>query len=122
MNRFALNLLILLFSLNLVGAQDNLKIMTFNIQGQRPGSNSQTRLYHIIQNLKELNPDIIGIQEINEDVNREGKDNGWTVPATDPEARIDFIFYKSTGGLQVDTSMVVMDKPFNGNDYSSSIS
>ena len=47
-------------------ASDSLKIMTYNIQGMKPGTDPDTRLIHIIDNLIELDPDIIGIQEINE--------------------------------------------------------
>ncbi len=39
--------------------------MTYNVQGMKPGTNHETRLYHIIQNLQELDPDIICLQEIN---------------------------------------------------------
>jgi len=41
----------------------------------KPGTNYQTRLCHIIQNLKEINPDIIGLQEINETTSSGGADN-----------------------------------------------
>lgn len=41
----------------------------------KPGTNYQTRLYNIIQNLKELNPDVIGLQEINETIGSGGADN-----------------------------------------------
>lgn len=47
-------------------ASDSLKIMTYNIQGMKPGTDPETRLVHIIDKLIELDPDIIGIQEINE--------------------------------------------------------
>lgn len=43
--------------------------MTYNIQGMKPESNPQTRLNHIIQKIKMLAPDIIGLQEINENLN-----------------------------------------------------
>jgi endonuclease/exonuclease/phosphatase family metal-dependent hydrolase len=49
-----------------VFASDSLKIMTYNIQGMKPGTDPDTRLIHIIEKLKQLDPDIIGIQEINE--------------------------------------------------------
>jgi endonuclease/exonuclease/phosphatase family metal-dependent hydrolase len=55
--------------MNLLPAQDSLKIMTFNLQGMKPGSDPQARLHHIIQNIKTLDPDIIGLQEINEELN-----------------------------------------------------
>ena len=47
-------------------AQDTLSVMTYNLEGMKPGTDPETRLYYIIQNLKVLNPDIIGLQEINE--------------------------------------------------------
>jgi endonuclease/exonuclease/phosphatase family metal-dependent hydrolase len=56
-------------------SQNSLKIMTYNLQGMKPGTDPQTRLYHIIQNLKQLNPDISGLQEINESLNGGGLDN-----------------------------------------------
>ena len=49
-----------------VSAQVQLKVITYNIMGMKPGTDPPTRLYYIIQNLKVLNPDIIGLQEINE--------------------------------------------------------
>ena len=58
-----------------VSAQVQLKVITYNIMGMKPGTDPPTRLYHIIQNLKVLNPDIIGLQEINESLNSGGTDN-----------------------------------------------
>ena len=55
--------------------QDSLKILSYNIQGMKPGTNSGFRLANIISSLKELDPDIIALQEINEDVNGDGSDN-----------------------------------------------
>jgi endonuclease/exonuclease/phosphatase family metal-dependent hydrolase len=48
-------------------------VMTYNLQGMKPGSDPGTRIQHIIQNLEELNPDILGLQEINE--SGDGQDN-----------------------------------------------
>ena len=56
-------------------AQVQLKVITYNIMGMKPGTDPPTRLYYIIQNLKVLNPDIIGLQEINESLNGGGADN-----------------------------------------------
>jgi endonuclease/exonuclease/phosphatase family metal-dependent hydrolase len=56
-------------------AQDQLKVITYNIMGMKPGTDPPTRLYYIIQNLKVLNPDIIGLQEINESLSGGGADN-----------------------------------------------
>jgi len=58
-----------------VSAQVQLKVITYNIMGMKPGTDPPTRLYYIIQNLKVLNPDIIGLQEINESLNSGGTDN-----------------------------------------------
>ncbi len=68
-------LLYLLISIQLLIAQNSLKIMTYNLEGMKPGTDPQTRLYYIIQNLKQLNPDIIGLQEINESLNGGGLNN-----------------------------------------------
>ncbi|MDP2303042.1 MAG: endonuclease/exonuclease/phosphatase family protein [Ignavibacteria bacterium] len=59
----------------LVFPQSQLKVVTYNIMGMKPGTDPSTRLHHIIQNLKIINPDIIGIQEINEALNSGGIDN-----------------------------------------------
>jgi len=56
--------LLLLFNLNILFAQNSLKVATYNIQGMRPGTEPETRILHIIENFKTLNPDIIGLQEV----------------------------------------------------------
>ncbi|MBU0528428.1 endonuclease/exonuclease/phosphatase family protein [bacterium] len=38
---------------------------TYNIQGMRPGTDPETRIQHIINKFIALDPDIIGLQEIN---------------------------------------------------------
>ncbi len=55
--------------------QNDLKVITYNIMGMKPGTDPPTRLYHIIQNIKVLDPDIIGLQEINESLSGGGSDN-----------------------------------------------
>ncbi len=55
--------------------QETVKVMTFNLQGMKPGTNHETRLINIIEKLKEIDPDIIGLQEINESLNSKGNDN-----------------------------------------------
>lgn len=60
---------------NLLFAQDSLKVVTFNLAGRKPGTDPDKRLFYTIQNLKVLNPDIIGLQEINESVSLSGSDN-----------------------------------------------
>jgi len=47
-------------------AQETLRVLTYNMQGMRPGSNWQVRLVFMIQSMEELDPDIILLQEINE--------------------------------------------------------
>lgn len=69
-------LLVLFITLVLqIYPQVQLKVMTYNIMGMKPGTDPSTRLYYIIQNLKVLNPDIIGLQEINESLISGGSDN-----------------------------------------------
>lgn len=57
-------LLILLIS-NISFSQNSLRVVTYNIQGMRPGTSHEIRIQHIIENFKTLDPDIIGLQEIN---------------------------------------------------------
>ena len=70
------NLLILVLITPVVlFGQDSLKILTYNIEGMKPGTNPSLRLALIISELRQVDPDIIGLQEINEDVNGDGSDN-----------------------------------------------
>ncbi len=55
--------------------QETLKVMTYNLQGMKPGTDPETRLINIIEKLKVIDPDIIGLQEINESLNVGGNDN-----------------------------------------------
>ena len=73
MTKYILNILfmfsaviILTFNSNNLLAQDSLKILTYNIEGMKPGSEPEIRIKEIIKKLININPDIIGIQEINE--------------------------------------------------------
>jgi endonuclease/exonuclease/phosphatase family metal-dependent hydrolase len=61
----AMCLLAGIFVLN-SSAADTLSVLTYNLQGMKPGTDPETRTIHIIENLKVLDPDIIGLQEINE--------------------------------------------------------
>ena len=64
---------ILIFILScaiLLAAGDSLKVMTYNIQGMKPGTEPEVRIVHIIDKLIEIDPDIIGLQEINESTKR----------------------------------------------------
>jgi endonuclease/exonuclease/phosphatase family metal-dependent hydrolase len=58
-----------------VHGQQFLKVMSYNIQGMRPGSDPGVRLANIISNLKRINPDILGLQEVNETKGGDGSDN-----------------------------------------------
>ena len=60
--------------------------MTYNIQGMKPDTDANTRTLQIIEKLKEIDPDIIGFQEINETlgdqpdiVNSDPYGEGWMV-------------------------------------------
>jgi len=44
---------------------------------------------------------------------------GFTFTSTSPHKRIDFIFYKNIGQLTIDTSLIVMNQPYSGNNYCS---
>jgi endonuclease/exonuclease/phosphatase family metal-dependent hydrolase len=54
---------------------DSLKVMSYNIQGMKPGTEPEVRIINIIDKLIELDPDIIGLQEINESLTSGGTDN-----------------------------------------------
>ncbi len=54
----------ILFAFSALNAQDTLKIITYNIEGMKPGTNYPERLQAIIRELKLLSPDIIGLQEV----------------------------------------------------------
>jgi endonuclease/exonuclease/phosphatase family metal-dependent hydrolase len=54
---------------------DSLKVMTYNIQGMKPGTDPEVRIIHIIDKLIQIDPDIIGLQEINESLGGGGVDN-----------------------------------------------
>jgi len=70
-------LFILVFTIsNFAIGQDSLKILTYNIQGMKPGTMHGIRLAFIIKKIRILDPDIIGIQEINESL--DGNDNQCT--------------------------------------------
>lgn len=66
---------IAIHSFSLLWGQMPLKVLSYNLQGMKPGTDSEARLEHIIQELKVLDPDIIGLQEINEARNQGGADN-----------------------------------------------
>jgi len=59
-------LLFITFTKTPIIAGDTLKVLTYNINGMKPGSSPEIRINHIIENLIKINPDIISLQEINE--------------------------------------------------------
>ncbi|MFQ6607357.1 MAG: endonuclease/exonuclease/phosphatase family protein [Fidelibacterota bacterium] len=56
-------------------AQEPLRVVTFNLLGMKPGSQWKNRLQCAIDQLVELAPDIIALQEVNESVETGGRDN-----------------------------------------------
>ncbi len=72
--RSHLLLFFLLFSVG-IHAQDSLKVVSYNLQGMKPGTYPETRLPQIINRLIALAPDIIGLQEINQERYGSGMDN-----------------------------------------------
>jgi len=82
---------------HLLIAQDSVKIMTYNLEGMKPGTNPATRIYYDVQFLKTLNPDIIGVQEINESLNTNGADNQATVIADSLSAYFGIPYYVYVG-------------------------
>ncbi len=61
--------------LNPLYAQDSLTVLTYNIEGMKPGTSPGFRLSHIISELKNIDPDIIALQEINQAVNGDDSSN-----------------------------------------------
>ena len=45
--------------------------------------------------------------------------SGYTIPSDAANSRIDYIFYRTTGALNIKSSTVVMNKPYGGGIYSS---
>lgn len=52
-----------------------LRVVSYNLQGMRPDSNWQVRMFFILQRLRELDPDIILLQEVCQDMDGDGSDN-----------------------------------------------
>lgn len=82
-------------SLQLVLAQDSVKIMTYNLEGMKPGTDPATRIYYAVQYLKALDPDIVGLQEINE--NLDGSGNQAKVIADSLSAHFHIPYYTYIG-------------------------
>ncbi|MFK5857630.1 MAG: endonuclease/exonuclease/phosphatase family protein [Bacteroidota bacterium] len=75
--RFALKVVIVFMILlpSMLIGQESIKILTYNLEGMKPGTNPGLRIALIISELKIINPDIIALQEINEDISGDGSDN-----------------------------------------------
>lgn len=66
-----------------------LRVVSYNLQGMRPDSNWQVRMFFIEQRLRELDPDIILLQEVCQDMNGDGSDNQARTLAEDLAAHFD---------------------------------
>lgn len=72
--KFVLLAVILTFG-QAVMSQGPLKIIAYNLEGMKPGTSPGLRLGFIIEKLKTLDPDIVALQEVNEDLNGNNDDN-----------------------------------------------
>ncbi|MHA2100366.1 MAG: endonuclease/exonuclease/phosphatase family protein [Candidatus Kariarchaeaceae archaeon] len=66
---------IILLARGITFGADSIKVLTYNIQGMKPGTSPKVRIIHIIDKIIQLDPDIIGLQEINESLSGGGADN-----------------------------------------------
>lgn len=66
-----------------------LRVVSYNLQGMRPDSNWQVRMFFIEQRLRALDPDIILLQEVCQDMNGDGSDNQARTLAEDLAAHFD---------------------------------
>jgi len=46
-------------------------------------------------------------------------DPGYTMPSIAPDRKIDYVLYKNTGCLVIDTSTIVMGQPYSGSNFCS---
>ncbi len=91
-----INLFVLLaFSSGITFAGDTLKIMTYNLEGMKPGTEPGKRIIHIIEKLREINPDIIGLQEINEFLDGTKNQGRQIADSLSAYFHIPFYFYQS---------------------------
>ncbi len=86
-------LIFILSCATLLAAGDSLKVMTYNLLGMKPGTEPEVRIVHIIDKLIEIDPDIIGMQEINESINGSGADNQAKVIADSLSAYFGIAYY-----------------------------
>ncbi len=74
-----ISIFVLLFTTSsAVVSQESLKILTYNIQGMKPGTMPGVRMAFIMEKIILLDPDIVGLQEINETLDGNGADNQCT--------------------------------------------
>ncbi len=69
------SILLLFLSVLPLIASDSLKVLTYNIEGMKPGTTPDIRITNMVQKLYEINPDILCLQEINSLLN-ETKNQG----------------------------------------------
>jgi endonuclease/exonuclease/phosphatase family metal-dependent hydrolase len=68
-------IIIILLASAIAFGDDSLRVMTYNLQGMKPGTDPEVRIIHIIDKLIQIDPDIIGLQEINESLSGGSADN-----------------------------------------------
>jgi endonuclease/exonuclease/phosphatase family metal-dependent hydrolase len=78
-------------------AQDTLRVMTYNIMGMKPGTDPATRIARAIEFIEALDPDILGLQEINETLSGGGADNQATTIADSLSSHFGIPYYTYTG-------------------------
>ncbi len=83
-------------------AADTLTVMTYNIQGMKPGTDPATRILKIIEKLKIFNPDIIGLQEINEFLNGTKNQGKQIADSLSVYFNIPYYFYQQATHLSWD--------------------
>ncbi len=108
-------LFIIVWILSGLFAQASIKIMTYNLMGMKPDTDWQTRLHYTIQHLKTIDPDIIGLQEINEPQGGGGGINMANVIADSLGAHYDqyyFVYQEvtHTSWSQFDESIGIISK------------
>lgn len=94
--------LLLFVNTAIVHAKDSLKVITYNIEGMKPGTDSDNRIKNIIVELKNINSDIIALQEINDRLN--GTHNQGQIIADSLSAffHIRYYFYQAYAHLSWD--------------------
>ena len=105
-------------------SQEPLKVITYNIQGMKPGTSPDLRLGHIIEKLIALDPDIIALQEVNEDLNGNNDDNQGIVitAALSDYFGTEYYYYQQQTHLSWDNQFrefigIVSKYPVEGSGY-----